>query len=96
MIQPGTRIEYESISDAPRRVGAGERMFRIGLSALGVIWFGFFLLVAVLGFWMRDLGNEPGSPPVTVRGALPFAIMTGLVGLPGVRRALSRPSDGRG
>lgn len=94
MDRPTERLDYESVADAPRRPGVGERIIRSVLSVVGIAWFLFFTFGAVMGFLMRDLGSEPGSP-MTVGKALPFAIATGLIGLLGLVFAFAAQRVGR-
>ena len=94
MDRPTERLDYESVTDAPRRPGIGKRIIRSVLSVVGIIWFSFFTVSAVLGFLMGDLGNEPGSP-MTVGEALPSAIAMGLIGLLGLMFAFAVQRVGR-
>ena len=58
------------------------------LGILGLLWFAFWLLGAVMAFVMRDLGDEPGAP-VTVAGALIESLVLVALGLPGIAIAVA-------
>jgi hypothetical protein len=92
--RPEEPLDYESVTDAPRRIGPFERTVRDVLAALGFTWFALWFMAATGAFMMRGLGDEPGSP-VTVPRALFVSFMLVLIGALGLGVAYAAQRLGR-